>query len=97
MKNGTADWAGSDSEFSFQEAAAHPELIFYPMIGGAVLPVCNLPITNASLLVLSRKALVDIFTANVTWWNDSSIVSLNPTLVLPQEKIRVIVRSDGSG
>ena len=50
-------------------------------------------------LVLDRETLVAIYNAKITQWNDPAIVALNPDLksALPDAKITVVHRSDGSG
>jgi len=48
-------------------------------------------------LTLSRDALVGIYNAKLTKWNDPVLVELNPGINLPDKNITVVHRSDGSG
>ncbi len=48
-------------------------------------------------LKLTGLVLGDIYLGKVTTWNSPEIASLNPGMNLPNEKITVIHRSDGSG
>jgi phosphate transport system substrate-binding protein len=48
-------------------------------------------------LTLSREAYIDIFLGKITSWNDPKIAKDNPGVNLPNQKITVVHRSDGSG
>lgn len=48
-------------------------------------------------LKMTGSVLADIYLGKVTSWNSPEIASLNPGVKLPNEKITVIHRSDGSG
>lgn len=48
-------------------------------------------------LKMTGSVLADIYMGKVTHWNDQEIANLNPGVKLPNEKITVIHRSDGSG
>ncbi len=101
--DGTVDFAGSDSLVGEEEYTAGKDLQMYPMLAGAVVPIYNIAFTaenvNKAPLVLDRQALVDIYNAKVTTWNNPAIVALNPDLanILPDAKITAVHRSDGSG
>src|SRR5690606_16289575 len=41
--------------------------------------------------------VADIYLGKITRWNDPAIVAVNPGVSLPDEKITVVHRSDGSG
>jgi phosphate transport system substrate-binding protein len=55
----------------------------------------NLP--EVKELKLSREAYVDIFAGKITNWNDPKIAKANPGVTLPDRKVTVVHRSDGSG
>lgn len=57
------------------------------------------PSALTAALILDRATLVRIYNATITKWNDPAIAALNPDLqtVLPDAKITVVHRSDGSG
>jgi phosphate transport system substrate-binding protein len=48
-------------------------------------------------LKLTGPVLADIFLGKIRSWNDPAIKQLNPGLTLPETKISVVHRSDGSG
>jgi phosphate transport system substrate-binding protein len=92
----TIDFAGSDSLLKDEEYTSGGDLQMYPMLAGAVVPIYNIDgITQT--VTLSREALVGIYNAQITTWNDPALVALNPGLALPDQKITVVHRSDGSG
>jgi phosphate transport system substrate-binding protein len=92
----TIDFAGSDSLLTDEEYANGKDLQMYPAVAGAVVPIYNIEgITQT--VTLSRDTLVGIYDATITTWNDPSLVALNPDLNLPDQKITVVHRSDGSG
>ncbi len=55
------------------------------------------PLPEVKDLKLGRKDYVDIFRGEITKWNDPRIAKTNPGVSLPDRKITVIHRSDGSG
>lgn len=72
-------------------------LIQFPMVIGGVVPVVNINGLNAGKLQLSGTLLVDIFLGEITNWNHPRLAKENPLLELPDLKIAVVHRSDGSG
>lgn len=109
--DGTIDFAGSDSFLKDEEYAAGKDLQMYPILAGAVVPIYNIAFVTPKVgdqtptpaapatLILDRQSLVDIYNAKITNWNDPKIADLNPDLAgrLPDAKITVVHRSDGSG
>ena len=61
----------------------------------------NLSYTNGRndvpRLRISRNSLIDIFTGQITQWNDPSLVVDNPNVNLPNATIRLILRNDIAG
>ena len=98
------DFAGSDSVLKAADYEAFPDLLMFPALAGAVVPLYNIPelraVSNVSL-VLSRQNIADIFKGEVLFWNDSRILASNPvlrsTLIKISHRIRVLVRTDSSG
>ena len=104
--DGTIDFAGSDSFLTDVEYTSGKDLQMYPILAGAIVPIYNIKFNLAkdaaaptTTLILDRAALVGIYNATITKWNDPAIAALNPDLqdVLPAAKITVVHRSDGSG
>jgi phosphate transport system substrate-binding protein len=62
---------------------------------GADVPAFNIPGVND--LKFSGEVLADIFLGKITTWNDGRIAKDNPGVKLPDQKIIVVHRSDGSG
>ena len=90
------DFAGSDAPLQPTEAAAAPGTLHIPETIGAVTISYNLP-GIAKGLKLTGPVIANIFSGNITTWNDKMISSLNPDLTLPNQQIVVAHRSDGSG
>jgi phosphate transport system substrate-binding protein len=63
----------------------------------ASVPVVNLPHVASGAMRLTGELLAKIFLGEVTQWNAPEIRALNPALNLPAERIRLVVRADGSG
>jgi phosphate transport system substrate-binding protein len=59
------------------------------------VPVFNVP--GVSDIKFSGDVLADIYLGKITNWNDSRIAKDNPGVKLPDQKIIVVHRSDGSG
>jgi len=55
------------------------------------------PGVAAGALKLDGQTLANIFLGKVTKWNDPALVALNGGVQLPDAKITVVHRSDGSG
>jgi phosphate transport system substrate-binding protein len=62
---------------------------------GAVVPIFNVP--GVSNLRFSPDVLADIYLGKITNWSDARIVKDNPGVALPNLKIIVVHRADGSG
>ncbi|MBD2568237.1 phosphate ABC transporter substrate-binding protein PstS [Anabaena lutea] len=93
---GTVDFGASDAAMKDDEMAKVKNgVILVPTAGGAVSVVYNLPGVNK--LRLSRKTLPEIFSGQITNWNDAKIKADNPGVNLPNQPIKFAVRADGSG
>ena len=62
---------------------------------GADVPAFN--VTGVTDLKFSGPVLADIFLGKITNWNDARIAKDNPGVKLPDQKIIVVHRSEGSG
>ena len=96
IKAGTVDFGSSDKPLSSEELA-QAGLLQYPSAIGGEVPVVNLEGIEAGKLRLSGALLADIFLGKVTQWNDPALVAANPGVSLPDAKISLVHRSDGSG
>ena len=96
IKAGTVDFGSSDKPLPSEELA-EAGLAQFPSAIGGVVPVVNLEGIAPGQLKLTGPLIADIFLGKVVRWNDPAIAALNPGLALPDEKITVVHRSDGSG
>jgi phosphate transport system substrate-binding protein len=76
-------------------AASKIKLTHIPTVLGAVVPSFNVP--GVSDIKFSGDVLADIYLGKIANWNDGRIAKDNPGVSLPNLKIIVVHRSDGSG
>ena len=96
VTTGVVDFGASDMPMKDDQLAlAKVKVIHIPTVMGAVVPAFNVPGVND--LRLSPDVLADIFLAKIQSWNDPRIAKDNPGAHLPDQKIIVVHRSDGSG
>jgi phosphate transport system substrate-binding protein len=96
VTSGLVDFGASDMPMTDQMLAESKiKLIHIPTVLGAVVPVFNVP--SVSDLRFSGPTLADIYLGKITNWNDAAIAKDNPGVHLPDQKIIVVHRSDGSG
>jgi len=96
IRGKTVDFGASDAPLKDEELATDG-LIQFPMVIGGVVPVVNVKGIEPGKLKLSGQVLGDIYLGKITSWNDPAIVALNSGLTLPDAKIAVVRRADGSG
>jgi len=96
IKAGTVDFGASDAPLKPEELAASG-LAQFPAVMGGVVPVANVPGLQPGALKLDGQTLANIFQGKISKWNDPAIAALNNGLALPDLKITVVHRSDGSG
>ncbi|MEM5438789.1 phosphate ABC transporter substrate-binding protein PstS [Paraburkholderia diazotrophica] len=90
------DFAGSDAPLTDDQLAKNGLRQFPTAIGG-VVPVVNLPGLKAGEVVLTGQVIADIFLGKILYWDDPTIVRLNPKIKMPNYPIAVVRRQDGSG
>ena len=95
IKQRQADFGASDV-IAPQAALAKDGLVMFPTVVSGIVPVVNLRKGGAPLK-LSGEVLARIFLGEISHWQAPEIVALNPGVSLPNEAIRVVCRSDGSG
>ena len=96
IKAGTVDFGSSDKPLPPEELEKSG-LAQFPSVIGGVVPIVNLEGVRAGAMKLDGAILADIFLGRITHWNDPAIVALNGGIPLPDAKITVVHRSDGSG
>src|SRR5579863_63958 len=91
------DFGASDAAMTdAQMAAVKNGAVLLPMTAGSIVLAYNLP-EAPSEVRLTREAYAEIFLGKITQWNDPAIAQANPGAKLPDTKITVVSRSDGSG
>ena len=96
IKAATVTFGASDMPLKPDELAA-AGLTQFPIVIGGVVPVVNVEGIKAGELKFTGPMLADIFLGKIAKWNDAAITSVNPGVKLPDQKITVVHRSDGSG
>lgn len=93
---GLVDFGASDMPMTDEALGASKiKLIHIPTVIGAVVPVFNVP--GVSEVKFSGEVLADIYLGKISNWSDAHIAKDNPGAKLPDQKIIVVHRSDGSG
>jgi len=96
VTSGLVDFGASDMPMTDQMLAESPiKLMHIPTVLGAVVPIFNVP--GVTDLRFSPDVLADIYLGKINNWNDARIAKDNPGVKLPDQKITVVHRSDGSG
>ncbi len=93
---GLVDFGATDGPATDEQlASSKTKLIHIPTVLGAVVPIFNVPGVND--IKFSSEVIAEIFLGKITMWNDGRIAKDNPGVKLPDLKIIVVHRSDGSG
>ena len=94
-----ADFDASDVPMTARErsAAKGGAITQIPVALGGEGIVYNLSLPAGARLHLTGPALAAIYLGQITRWNDPALTALNPGLPLPNARITVVHRSDGSG
>ena len=101
VTEGTVDFGASDGPMNDEQLKTFRDkrgcnVLHFPTVLGAVVPVYNIPGVNAEL-DFTPDALAGIFLGKITKWNDPAITKANPKVKLPGSDIIVVHRSDASG
>jgi phosphate transport system substrate-binding protein len=96
MTAGLVDFGASDMPVTDEQlAGSKSKLTHIPTVMGAVVPSFNVP--GVSDLKFSPDVLANIYLGKIVNWNDPRIAKDNAGVSLPNLKIIVVHRSDGSG
>ena len=95
--NQRVDFAGSDTPFTSESAAAAKggSFLYFPTVAAPIAVSYNLP--GISDLKLSPDTIAEIFQGEIKTWDSAPIAVENPNLSLPSIPIVVAHRADGSG
>ena len=96
---GQVDFGASDVPMTASEQAATKggPITQIPVALGGEGIAYNLSLPAGARLHLTGPVLADIFLGQITHWNDPALTALNPGITLPNARITVVHRSDGSG
>ncbi len=95
--------AQPDVDFAATETPVSPEelkrrgLVQFPFLTGGIVAVVNLDGVEPGALKLTGALLADIYLGKAQNWSDPSIKAINPNIALPDLRITVMHRQDGSG
>jgi phosphate transport system substrate-binding protein len=90
------DFGASDKPLKTKELNKK-KLLQFPAVIGSIVIAHNVPGIADEQLKLKNSVVADIFAGKITKWNDPAIEADNKGVSLPDEKIVVVHRSDGSG
>ena len=96
ISNRIVDFGASDKPLK-SKVLVEKKLLQFPAAIGSIVVAHHLPGVADEKLKLKNATVADIFSGNITKWNDPAIKADNAGLALPDEKIIVVRRSDGSG
>jgi phosphate transport system substrate-binding protein len=96
MKANTVDFGSTDAPLTPADLKAS-NLVQFPLVMGGIVPVVNVAGIQPGQMRFTGPLLADIYLGKVNNWNDPAIAALNPGLTLPNQRITVVHRSDGSG
>ncbi|WP_287925332.1 phosphate ABC transporter substrate-binding protein PstS [Diaphorobacter sp.] len=96
IRQNEVGFGASDVALSVKELT-ESGLATFPVAITGIAPVFHLPKVTDGQLRLSGEVLARVFMGEIGRWNAPEIAALNPGRALPDEPIKVIVRSDGSG
>lgn len=92
----TVDFGATDGPMTDKQMfQVDGKTLHIPTVLGGVVPLFN--IEGVTDLKLSGEVLADIFLGKITSWSDPAIKALNPEANLPDGRITVVHRADGSG
>ena len=92
----TVDFGASDMPLTAEELQKNG-LMQFPAVMGAEVMAVNLPGFKQGEIKLNGKVIADIYLGKIKNWNDPAIKAMNQGIKLPDTKITVVHRSDGSG
>lgn len=90
------DFGATDKPLNSKKLA-DAKLLQFPAVIGSIVIAFNVEGIADETLKLSNDVVADIFAGKITKWNDAKIAANNGGVNLPNEKILVVHRSDGSG
>ncbi len=96
IESKTVDFGASDMPLEHADLVKN-NLVQFPIISGATVPVVHLAGVKPGQLKLTGSLLAEMYLGKITKWNDPQIAKLNRGVKLPNQAIMVVHRADGSG
>jgi phosphate transport system substrate-binding protein len=96
VREGVVDFAASEAPLSAPDLAAGGFMQF-PVVIGGIVPVVDLDGVGPGRLRFTGPLLADIYLGRIVNWRDPAIAAANPGVALPDRRITVVYRTDGSG
>ena len=95
--DGTKDVGASDAYLSSGDVLVHPGLLNIPLAVSAQSVIFNLPNLQGTNIKLSATVLAEMYSGQITMWNDPQIKALNGGVPLPAIRVAPLHRVEGSG
>jgi phosphate transport system substrate-binding protein len=95
LLNRGVTFATTDNPISGEDLKASG-LFQFPVVAGGVVPIVRLDGVTASQIKLDGWTLARIYLGEISHWSDPPIQKLNPGLGLPNTRITLAYRLDGS-
>jgi phosphate transport system substrate-binding protein len=97
LTNQTVFFGASDGPMTPDQLLAAPgQVLHFPTVLGAVVPVYSLPGVDTQLK-FTGEVLANIFLGKITRWSDPALAKDNPGVTFPDMEITVVHRAEGSG
>jgi phosphate transport system substrate-binding protein len=92
----TVIFGASDAPVAGDKLDKNGQVQFPAIIGGTV-PIVNLDGFRPGELRITGSVLAEMFLGEIDKWNDPKLTALNPGKKLPDTRITIVHRADGSG
>ena len=92
----TVDFGASDAPMDAAKLKS-ANVLQFPTVMGAVVPIVNLPGIKADELKLTGEVLAEMYAGKITKWNDPKIAALNAGVKLPSIAVAPVYRAEASG
>jgi phosphate transport system substrate-binding protein len=89
----SVDFAISSLALTSLQQELHPTVSAFPFVASAIVPIYRLDSLGqfAPPVIFNRSVLAQIYAGEIVWWNDSLIQGANPTIVLPNKTITLVL------
>ncbi len=92
----TVDFGASDAPMDPAKLQS-ANLLQFPTVMGAVVPIVNLPGIAADQVKLTGEVLAEMYEGKITKWNDPKIATLNAGTTMPNVAVAPVYRAEASG